>query len=336
VNHYGPTEHTVVATAGAVGSDPDAHRLPPIGAPIANSACYVVDHLGGLAGPGTPGELWLGGASLARGYHGDGGLTAERFVANPFDASPPRLYRTGDLVRWRDDGRLEFLGRTDGQIKVRGYRIEPHEVELELGRHPLVAQALVTLRARAETEEPQLTAYLVLRDRFGSLSGEAARRWLRGRLPEPMIPAAFAVLDALPLTPHGKVDVDALPEPEPARAAGPAPPGSPTEALLCRLWADALRIDDPGIHDDFFEFGGHSLLAIQLVSRIRDVLAAELPLRALFEGPTPAEVAAFLRGEGAQAERVDRAAAVALRVMALSDDEIEALLSERDEERAAP
>jgi amino acid adenylation domain-containing protein len=337
VNHYGPTETTVVATAGPVAAEPSPGRLPGIGAPIANTACYVVDRHGQLLGPGCPGELWIGGAGLARGYHRDPELSATRFLANPFADEPPRLYRSGDLVRWQPDGTLAFLGRADNQIKIRGYRIEPGEIETLLRQHPDIAQALVTTRPDTNGT-PQLIAYTTTKDGV-SPSGTNVRRWLRGRLPDAMIPAAVVALEVLPITDHGKIDYDALPEPNlgDRDVRSSAAPSNPCEEALCRLWADFLSVEYVGVDDDFFELGGHSLLATQLVSRIRDAFRFELPLRTLFERPTVAEIAAILRAEAGPAEHVDRAAAVFLKVMALSDEEVGALLSARGnaEERAA-
>ena len=342
VNHYGPTEFTVVATAGAVPSA-TASGLPGIGGPIANTVCYVVDRQGSPAGPGCPGELWVGGAGLARGYLHDAELTQARFVANPFDPTPPRLYRTGDLVRWQADGTLAFLGRTDDQIKIRGYRIEPGEIETLLRQHPDVTQAIVTTHPHPATGTAQLTAYVTTRhhptdtdqqvsighDRDYQVAG--IKRWLQARLPGQMIPSAIIHIASVPLTAHGKVDFEALPKPDPAAHSQrpDARPTNATEELLCRLWAEVLNQDQVGIHEDFFERGGHSLLATQLVSRIRDTLKVELPFRTLFERPTAAEIAAVLRRDPDTAHRLDRIAGVLLRVMALTDEDVAGLLAEQ-------
>src|SRR5262249_17330058 len=183
-----PTEATVVTTAAAVAAEPTPGRLPGIGAPIANTVCYVVDQAGQLCGPGCPGELWIGGAGVARGYHNDPALTEERFLPNPFPAEPARLYRSGDPGRWQADGTLSFLGRADDQLKIRGYRIEPREIETLLSQHPQIQQALVTNKPDP-TNTPQLLAYITT-GASATLNGSDARRWLKGRLPEPMIPAA--------------------------------------------------------------------------------------------------------------------------------------------------
>jgi amino acid adenylation domain-containing protein len=319
VNHYGPTEHTVVATATVVPAVAHPDRLPTIGAPIDNTVCYVVDHTGHQAGPGVPGELWIGGVGCARGYLDDSDLTAQRFVPNPFAATPPRLYRTGDHVRWTADGTLAFLGRLDHQIKIRGYRIEPRELETLLTRHPHITNAIITTHPHPTTNTTQLTAYITTTD---TIAPDQVKTWLKGRLPAPMMPAAVVVIDAVPVTPNGKIDVDALPVPAFGVADGFVPSHNATEELLCRLWAETLTVPHVGVTDDFFEHGGHSLVATQLVSRIRDALHVELPLRTLFEVPTPAGIAEVLRTDPAAAARIDRAAEVVLRVMDLSTEDL--------------
>jgi amino acid adenylation domain-containing protein len=328
VNHYGPTESTVVTTATEITASETPGRLPAIGRPIANTTIYIVDHHQTPAPPGTPGELWIGGESLARGYHHDPDLTRDRFIDNPFHPHPPRLYRTGDLVRLNPHGTLDFLGRTDTQIKIRGYRIEPREIETLLHHHPQITHAIVTTHTDPTTHTPHLTAHITTDS--PALTGSGVRSWLKTRLPEPMVPGAIAVLDRFPLTAHGKIDYDALPEPEPV-AAHEHEGDEPADALedaLCRIWADALRRDRIGVHDDFFEHGGHSLLAMQVVSRVRDAFHYELPLRTLFERPTTADVAALLRREAGPAERLERSAQVLIRVLSLSDADVETLLRE--------
>jgi amino acid adenylation domain-containing protein len=319
VNHYGPTEHSVVATAGRVIA---AEDRPSIGGPIANTTAYVADGSGCLAGLGQPGELLLGGASLARGYHRDEALTRERFIANPFADDPPRLYRTGDRVRWRPDGTLAFLGRTDSQIKVRGHRIEPREIETLLAGHPRIAQAVVSAT-------PELTVHLIASGPPPDL--RALRQWLRGRLPAPMVPTAYAFVDEWPLTPNGKLDHAALPaalsldEPcEPSTESA-----DPLEEGLCRLFEHTLGVDRVGVDDDFFARGGHSLLATQLVTRVRDALGVDLALRALFERPTPGGLAAQLRRDAPDSAVLERAGEALVQVLELSDDDVEALLQER-------
>jgi amino acid adenylation domain-containing protein len=325
VNHYGPTESSVVTSAGPVGAESRPGRLPGIGRPIANVVCRVCDPAGAPLGPGCPGELWIGGAGLARGYHADPALTAARFVT---DAAGERWYRSGDRVRWQADGTLAFLGRTDDQVKIRGHRIEPREVEAALVAHPAVARAVVVGRPHPEGGPLRLAAYVTL-DEGGTAEEPGLREWLRGRLPEPMIPSSVTVLAALPVTANGKIDYERLPVPAPADGDGPrTAPAGPTERALARLWGQILGRDDVAAEDDFFALGGHSLLATQIVSRVREAFGCELPLRTLFERPTVAGLAAALRERAGPDEDLDRSATVLLRVMELSDEDVEALLAE--------
>jgi amino acid adenylation domain-containing protein len=284
VNAYGPTEVTVCATSAACEAD---GRVPAIGRALENVRVYVLDAAGRPAPVGVPGELYVGGVGVARGYLGRPGLTAERFVPDPFSADAGgRLYRTGDRVRWSARGELEFLGRVDAQVKVRGFRIEPGEIEGALRRSEGVADCVVVVRENVPGET-RLVAYVV-----GDVEADELREHLRRSLPEHMVPAAFVVLEALPLTPNGKVDRKALPAPEYAADADRyVAPRTPVEEVLAGIWAEVLRLERVGVEESFFELGGHSLLATRVVSRVRDVFAIELPLRALFEGPTVAELA---------------------------------------------
>jgi len=284
-NGYGPTEVTV----GAASARMVPGARPSLGRPLENVRAYLLDGAGGPVPAGVPGEVYLGGVGVARGYVGRPALTAERFVPDPFAPRPgTRMYRTGDRMRWSADGALEFVSRLDGQVKIRGFRIETGEVESALAAHPGVREARVVVR-EDEPGEKRLVAYVV-----GEAGAAALREHLRGSLPEHMVPAAFVALAALPLTPNGKLDVRALPAPEPAPAeeARHAAPRTPVEAGVAEIWAEVLRLERVGVHDDFFEAGGHSLLAARVVSRIREAFRAEVPLRALFEGPTPAKLAA--------------------------------------------
>jgi amino acid adenylation domain-containing protein len=283
---YGPTEGTILASTHPVPADGIVYGHP-IGRPLGNVRLYVCDALGSPQPAGVPGELLIGGAGVARGYLGRAGLTAERFVPDPFGAEPgARLYRTGDRARWRMDGTLEFLGRTDFQVKIRGFRIEPGEIEAVLSAHAEVREARVLVWEDALGEQ-RLVAYVV-----GGADADELREHLRRSLPDYMVPAAFVALDALPLTPNGKLDRKALPAPDLASAGGRyVAPRTPTEEVLAGIWAEVLRLERVGVEESFFELGGHSLLAIRVVSRVRDVFAVELPLRALFEGPTVAELA---------------------------------------------
>ena len=286
-NLYGPTEASVDVTAVEIG--PDAPSVP-IGRPVWNTRTYVLDAGLRPVPPGVPGELYLAGVQLARGYLDRPGLTAERFVADPYGAPGTRMYRTGDLARWNADGTIEYLGRTDDQVKVRGFRVEPGEIEGALTTHTSVAHAVVVVR------EQRLVAYVVpAGDGSGSVDVTALRAHTTAALPAHMVPAAFVTLDALPLTPNGKLDRAALPAPDftTTTDAGKAP-RSPREEILTGLFGDVLGLERVGADDDFFTLGGHSLLAMRLVSRVRTVLGADLTVRSVFEASTPALLAARL------------------------------------------
>ncbi|MGW6919365.1 amino acid adenylation domain-containing protein, partial [Kitasatospora sp. NPDC054939] len=294
VNMYGITETTVHVThrpldrghtaAGAAGV---------IGTAVPDLRTYVLDGALRLLPPGTVGELYVAGAGLARGYLGRPGLTAQRFTADPYAVEPgARMYRTGDLARRRADGELEFAGRADDQVKVRGFRIEPGEIEAALTGHPDVAQAAVLVREDRPGDR-RLVAYAVPAPGT-DLRPEQLREFTRVRLPEHMVPAAVVVLERLPLTPNGKLDRAALPAPDPALPGGGRDPRTPQEQIVCELFGQVLGLPRVGADADFFDLGGHSLLATRLIGRIRTAFGAELPLRTLFEAPTPAGIAALL------------------------------------------
>ncbi|MCI3928703.1 non-ribosomal peptide synthetase [Streptomyces sp. AN091965] len=284
VNHYGPTENTVVATATDALTRPWPGRS--IGRPIAGVRAYVLDDRLHLVPRGVRGELWLGGALVSRGYRGRPGLTAERFVPDPFAAEPgARMYRTGDLVRWSADGSLEFRGRADGQLKISGYRVEPAEVEVVLLRCPGVREAVVTA-ATGPDGAPVLAAHLVC-DAPGP-SDAQLRSQLRRQVPSYLVPSVFVRLDALPLTVTGKIDRRALPAPSEGDRAAVAP-RTPAESAVHALWLEVLPGRAPGVEDDFFAAGGTSLSAARLSVRVREVFAIDFPVRAVFDFRTVTE-----------------------------------------------
>ncbi|MFF8911585.1 amino acid adenylation domain-containing protein, partial [Streptomyces olivaceoviridis] len=313
LNGYGPTETTVVATYHRVDPQETARvdGYLPIGSPVANTRAYVLDTALRPAIPGTVGELYLSGAGLARGYAGRAGLTAGRFVACPF-APGERMYRTGDLVRWNPRGELEYLGRADDQVKVRGFRIEPGEIEAVLLREPGVRQAAVVVRDDGPGGA-WLVGYVVP-GAVAAVDTAVLRERCAAELPPYMVPSALVVLDVMPLTANGKVDRRALPAPGLTPAAASRAPRTEREEALCAVLARTLRLERIGIDDSFFDLGGNSLTAAAAVSAIRSAVGVEIPLRALFEAPTVARLTRYLeamdgsRGSGAVADRGGEAA----------------------------
>jgi acyl carrier protein len=258
-----------------------------IGRPIDNTQVYVLDAMLEPAPLGVPGELYIAGAGLAWGYLNRSAMTAEKFVSNPFGSHGTRMYRTGDLARWDQNGMLEYIGRADQQIKVRGYRIELGEIEVALRDCLGIAQAVVAAREQSETGR-QLVAYVV------AVNGNtpdvtAIRKKLSTRLPEYMVPGLFIVLESLPMLPNGKIDRKRLPEPRPTVQIH-REPQTEQEKILCGLFADVLGLQQTGIDDNFFALGGHSLMATSLVSRIWSRMAVRIPVRAIFEAPTVAQL----------------------------------------------
>ncbi|MFF2810184.1 amino acid adenylation domain-containing protein [Streptomyces sp. NPDC058000] len=293
-NHYGPSETHLVTAYTLPERVDDWPATAPLGTPIWNIRAYVLDARLRPVPSGVPGELYLAGAQLARGYLGAPRLTAERFVACPFGAPGERMYRTGDLVRWGGDGQLAYLGRGDDQVKIRGFRIEPGEIESVLAAHPAVGQVAVVVREDTPGEK-RLVAYAVP---AGDTAVDVAELRALGaaRLPAHMVPAGFVVLPALPLTPNGKLDRRALPAPDFAASATGRRPRNPRERSLCEIFAAVLELPEVGIDDSFFALGGHSLLATKLINRIRADLGAELSIRAVFEAPTVAALAERVTG----------------------------------------
>jgi len=302
-NMYGPTETTIWSLACRVGEGPVT-----LGRPIGNTRVYVLDAQRNPVPIGIPGELYIGGDGLARGYHRRAELTAEKFVPDPFaSASGARLYRTGDRCRWRADGELEFLGRTDNQVKVRGFRIELGEVESVLAGHEAVKEAVVVVRPDA-IGESQLVGYLTAQPgRLATAeSQQEVRAWLREKLPDHMVPGILMVLPQLPLTPNGKVDRNALPA---ARAEvgerQVAKPWLRYHHEILAVWEEMLTARPIGISDSFFDLGGYSLLAVRMLNRVEKKLGKELPLRVLFESPTIEHLAEHLLAGGRSAGRRD-------------------------------
>jgi amino acid adenylation domain-containing protein len=297
LNAYGPSESTTISTWYPATEVPETALTIPIGRPLANTRQVVLDARLELVPAGAAGELYLGGDGLAWGYFGRPERTAEKFLPDPFTDEPgSRLYRTGDRVRLLPDGVVDFLGRIDHQVKLRSFRIELGEIDAALSAHPQVHHAVVLAR-EDEPGERRLVAYVVPAEGAAGPLAAACRSFLQKRLPDYMVPAAFVVLEALPLTPNGKVDRRALPAPELTQPAAGVAPRTVAEELLADIWAQALGIDRIGVHDDFFALGGHSLLATRVMTRVRHSFQVELPLRALFEAPTVAQLALRIEEE---------------------------------------
>ncbi|MFE3812077.1 AMP-binding protein, partial [Streptomyces sp. NPDC059131] len=290
-NVYGPSETTIWSTMYACDAPPEGPV--PIGRPLANTSVYVLDERMRLVPVGVPGELYIGGVGVTRGYRGRAGLTAQRFLPDPFGVvGGARLYRTGDLVRYRRDGNLEFLGRLDQQVKVRGHRIELGEIESVLLGHPEVVNAAVVVREDLPGDR-RLVGYVVAETETLEVTG--LRSYVGERLPGYMVPSVMVSVDDIPLLPSRKVDRARLPVPEAERPDVSAlfvEPRGPVQEVLAGIWSDLLGVDRVGAEDDFFELGGHSLLVTRVMSRVRDTFDVEVPFGALFDAPTVAGLAA--------------------------------------------
>jgi acyl-CoA synthetase (AMP-forming)/AMP-acid ligase II/acyl carrier protein len=325
VHAYGPTEATTFATCRTVTAADAARPALTLGRPIPRTGAHILDRGMEPVPPGVPGELWLGGDGLARGYQGQPEMTALRFAPSPFPAQETggeRLYRTGDLARWLPDGTVDFLGRIDRQVKIRGFRVEPAEVEAVLESHPGIAACVVL--PRGEAEDKRLVAWVV-----SALSDAELLAWCRDRLPSFLVPAVFVHLDAVPLDLNGKVDRRALPEPDRSRRVDAyVAPRTPVEERVAAVWAEILGLDRVGAEDDFFLLGGHSLLATQIVSRLSRDFDVELSLRAFFEEPTVSGAALAITREQMRQGDPERMAVLLARVQGLSPEELADLLGE--------
>ncbi len=339
VNTYGPTEATVVSLV----YEPDEHwgtkyaHILPIGRPISNAEAYILDwHLNPVP-VGVPGELYLAGEGLAQGYLNRPDLTADRFLLHQFPQDDSgnfinkRIYKTGDIARYLANGEIEYLGRSDHQVKLRGYRIELEEIETILRYHPLVKEVAV-LAQEIEAGEWRLIAYVVHDADEHSLF-EALRNHLRLKLPLYMMPNRFVSLDQVPLTPNGKIDRSALPplsEAYPGSRPSYVPPSTPLEKVLAGIWAEVLGLERVGIQDNFFDIGGHSLLTIRLVARISDLYKIKLPIRTVFESPTISELAVSLIQSESERQKIDKTSRLLLQLSELTDAEAEEMLAKRE------
>ncbi|HJP95209.1 MAG TPA: amino acid adenylation domain-containing protein [Pyrinomonadaceae bacterium] len=331
-NHYGPSE-THVVTSFTLPRDPESWPVfPPLGRPIINTEIYLLDsHLHPVP-VGVPGELYIGGACLAHGYLHRTALTAERFMPHPFNSEPgARLYKTGDLARYQKDGNIEFIGRNDFQVKIRGMRIELGEIEVTLRQHERVSDAVVTLRQDTSGAERKLVAYVIANPGC-TVEARELRDYLRGKLPEYMLPSAFVMLTTFPLTTSGKIDRLALPAPERnlETEEGYIAPRGALEQVLATIFAEVLKLERIGVRDNFFDLGGHSLSATQIVSRVREAFRMELPVRKIFEQPTVEGLAQALLEE--YGEQIDRTAELLLQVSSFSEEEASVKLDQPLEE----
>jgi amino acid adenylation domain-containing protein len=320
VNNYGPTECTVVTTSGVIGAQKTHDGPPSIGAPIDRVRVHILDEQRREIPRGATGEIYIGGAGVARGYRNRPDLTAERFVADPFGDESSRLYRTGDLGRFLSNGEIAFLGRIDDQIKIRGYRIELNEINAVLNEHPSIQNSVVTVREDSAGDK-RLVAYLVSRA-DSERDAQSVRELVRRRLPDYMEPTAFVWMESLPLTPNGKVDRAALPVPkeeEGARDGAFIAPRTEVEETLAGIIQEVLKVPRVSVDDDFFHLGAHSLLGAQIIARVRDAFGTELRLLDVFDGPTVAELSVKIEQ------------ALTAQLNAMTEAEVEAALAALDE-----
>ncbi len=329
LNAYGPTETTITATTFEIPPNYHGQRVP-IGRPCANRRLYVVDAYGNLTPVGLPGELYIGGDALAKGYLHRPELTARQFIPNPFDSEgDARCYRTGDRVRFLPDGNLEFLGRIDFQVKIRGFRIELSEIENVIESHPEIKESAVAV-FEAQTGDKRLVAYFVCQ-KPQAVTVDSLKKFLKAKLPDYMIPSVFMELDALPMDASGKIDRKSLPKPDLSRAGlqvDYVAPRTPTEETLAEIVKEVLNVDKVGIKDNFFELGGHSMLATQAISRIREQFGVEVSLRSIFENPTVEGLAKAIVEAQAQGVEDTELEQMLDQLENLSEEEINKLLSE--------
>jgi amino acid adenylation domain-containing protein/non-ribosomal peptide synthase protein (TIGR01720 family) len=325
-NVYGPTETTIWSTINQVKQPEDALS---IGQAIANTSTYILDSAGNPVPQGVVGELFIGGDGVARGYRGRPNLTADRFVPNPFSQDPGgRLYRTGDLARFLPNGEIEFLSRLDYQVKIRGFRIELGEIETVLGNHPAISQAIVQPFEDTPTDK-KLIAYLVAKPNAERLNPSNLRAYLLEKLPEYMIPSGWVYLDAMPLTPNNKVDRRALPTPTVSSREDYTAPRNAIEEALIEIWQELIQVEKVGVKDNFFDLGGHSLIAAQIHARIKKVFSIDLSLRELFASLTIEKVTQLLLTKETQPGRTEKIAKAFLRMKQMTPEEKAKLLSSR-------
>ena len=328
LNHYGPSE-THVVTEYDLGNDPDRWQVnPSIGQPIANIQIYILDRYMNPAPVGVPGDLYIGGVGLARGYLNRPDMTAEKFIPNPFSESGEGMYKSGDVARYLSDGNIEFLGRSDFQMKVRGFRIEPGEIEATLLQHESISEVLVTGYKDA-LGNASLIAYFVAA-RASSLRAADLRAFLCERIPEYMVPSHFIMLEVFPLNTNGKIDRHALPAPEAMLEFDSqfVAPRTAAEEIMAQIWSQVLRVERIGIYDNFFGLGGHSLRATQVMFRLREIFAVDLSVRIIFEMPTVEGLVTVINNAYGDSNVVDEIARAALKIEQLSPEEIRLLLSE--------